>query len=60
MLFSIKDVAKALGISYFVVYTMVSHGEIEWVLIGSRKYVSREHLLQFIKDNIHKGYYAAR
>ena len=60
MLFSIKDAAKALGLSYSVVYTMVSNGEIEWVLIGSRKYISREHLLQFIKDNTHKGYYAAR
>jgi excisionase family DNA binding protein len=59
MLFSIKDAAKALGLSYSVVYTMVSNGEIEWVLIGSRKYISREHLLQFIKDNTHKGYYAA-
>ena len=46
MLFSIKDAAKALGISYSVLYTMVSNGEIEWVLIGSRKYISREHLLQ--------------
>lgn len=60
LLFSIKDAAKALGISYSVVYTMVSNGEIEWVLIGSRKYISREHLLQFIKENTHKGYYAAR
>ncbi|WP_198163080.1 helix-turn-helix domain-containing protein [Cellulosimicrobium sp. TH-20] len=60
LLLSLKDAAKALGISYSTLYTMATNGEIEWVLVGSRKYVSREHLLEFIKSNTHKGYYAAR
>jgi hypothetical protein len=39
---------------------MMNHGDIERVGIGSRKFVARETLLDFIKANTHKGYYAAR
>jgi hypothetical protein len=39
---------------------MMSQGDIEWVAIGSRKFVSREHLMEFTKANTHKGYYVAR
>ena len=60
LLLSIKDAAKALGISYSTLYQMMNQGEIEWVAIGSRKYVSREYLLEFIKANTHKGYFATR
>jgi excisionase family DNA binding protein len=60
LLLSIKDAAKALGISYSTLYQMMNQGDIEWVAIGSRKYLSRDHLLEFIKDNTHKGYYVAR
>ncbi len=27
---------------------------------GSRKFISRQHLMEFIKANTHKGYYVAR
>jgi excisionase family DNA binding protein len=60
MLLGIKDAAKALGISYSALYQMMNQGDIEWVAIGSRKYISREHLIEFIKANTHKGYYVAR
>jgi excisionase family DNA binding protein len=59
MLLSIKDAAKALGISYSTLYQM-NHGDVEWVAIGSRKYVARGALMEFIKANTHKGYYVAR
>ena len=59
-LLSIKDAAKALGISNSTLYQLTAQGDIEWVMIGSRKYISRESLLDFIKANTHKGYYVAR
>ncbi len=59
-LLSIKDASKALGISYSTLYQMTAQGDIEWVMIGSRKYIARESLMDFIKTNTHKGYYVAR
>jgi hypothetical protein len=38
-----------------MLYQMMSQGEIEWVAIGSRKFVSRENLMDCIKANTHKG-----
>lgn len=60
LLLSIKDAAKALGISYSTLYQMLNQGDIEHVLIGSRKYLSREKLHEFIERNTHQGYYVAR
>ena len=60
MLLSIKDAAKALGISYSTLYQMLNQGDIEWVAVGSRKLISRQQLLDFIKVNTHRGYYVAR
>ncbi|MDF5754606.1 helix-turn-helix domain-containing protein [Spongiactinospora sp. TRM90649] len=60
LLLSIKDAAKALGISYSTLYQMMNQGDVEWVAVGSRKFISREHLMEFIKTNTHKGYYVAR
>lgn len=60
LLLSIKDAAKALGISYSTLYQMMNQGDIEHVVIGSRKYLSREKLHEFIERNTHKGYYLAR
>ena len=59
MLLGLKDAARP-GISYSTLYQMTGQGDIEWVAIGNRKYISREHLLDFIKANTHRGYYAAR
>jgi excisionase family DNA binding protein len=60
MLLSVKNASKALGISYSTLYQMVNQGDIEWVAMGSRKYIAREALMEFIKANSHKGYYRAR
>jgi excisionase family DNA binding protein len=60
LLLSIQHAAKALGISYSTLYQMLNQGDIEHVVIGSRKYLSREKLHEFIERNTHKGYYAAR
>ncbi|GAB6987904.1 helix-turn-helix domain-containing protein [Nocardioides pyridinolyticus] len=60
MLLSLKDAAKALGISYSTLYQMTVQGDIEWVAIGNRKFISRAILMEFIKANTHRGYYVAR
>lgn len=56
MLLSLKDAARALGISYSMVYELTTKGEIEWTKVGTRKYVSRDSLHAFIKENTHRGY----
>lgn len=56
MLLSLKDAGKALGIPYSAVYELTNRGDIEHTKIGSRKYISRESLLAFIKENTHRGY----
>ena len=58
MLLSLKDAGAALGIPYSAVYELTNKGELEHTRIGSRKYVSRESLMDFIKQNTHRGYYA--
>jgi len=60
MLLSVKDSASAVGISYSMMYSLISEGEIEWTQVGSRKCISRESSMTFIKDNTHKGYYYRR
>ncbi len=56
MLLGLKDAARALGISYSMLYELTNKGDIEWAGIGTRKYISRESLLGFIKENTHRGY----
>lgn len=56
MLLSLKDAGAALGIPYSAVYELTNRGELEHTRIGSRKYVSRESLMNFIKENTHRGY----
>ncbi len=56
MLLSLKDAGAALGIPYSAVYELTNRGELEHTRIGSRKYVSRESLMDFIKQNTHRGY----
>lgn len=57
LLLSIKEAGKVLGVSYSTIYELVNRGDLEHVLIGARKYVSREALLQFIEDNTHRGFH---
>jgi excisionase family DNA binding protein len=60
VLLSLKDAAKALGVSYLTIYQMANQGDIEWVLMGTRKFIARQALMDFIKANTHRGYYVAR
>lgn len=60
LLLSFKDSAKALGISPATLYQLANQGDIEHVVIGSRKFVSREALAKFIEQHTHRGYYRAR
>jgi excisionase family DNA binding protein len=60
MLLSVKESGKALGISTGAIYELINQGDIEHVAIGSRKYISREALKEFIQQNTHRGYYRAR
>lgn len=60
MLLSLKDAAKALGVNYSTLYQMTNQGDIEWVDIGNRKFISREILMEFTRANTHRGYYVAR
>lgn len=56
MMLSLKDVASALGIPYSAVYELTNRGDIEYTRIGTRKYISRESLMNFIHQNTHRGY----
>lgn len=56
----LRDTGKALGLSCSTIYQMVDQGDIEHVLLGTRKSIPREHLLDFSEHNTHKGYYRAR
>jgi excisionase family DNA binding protein len=56
-LLSIKGAAKHLGISYSTLYELVNRGEIAHVMVGSRRYVSREQINEFITANTHTGYH---
>lgn len=57
LLLSLKQAGEALGLSYSMVYELVNQGELEHVQVASRKYVSRETLKEFIKDNTYRGYH---
>lgn len=60
LLLSLKQAGEALGLSYSMVYKLVNQGELEHVQVSSRKYVSRETLKEFIKENTHRGYHYRR
>lgn len=55
MLLTIKDAAKALGIPHRGLGELASRGDIEYTRIGSRKYIPRESLLAFVRENTHRG-----
>lgn len=56
-LLSVKAAAKHLGASISVMYELVNRGEIAHVMIGSRRYISRDQISAFIETNTHTGYY---
>jgi excisionase family DNA binding protein len=55
MLQGLREAASTLGVPYSALYAMTNRGEIEYTLIGSRKYISRETLAAFVRENTHRG-----
>lgn len=59
-LLSVKAASKHLGLSTAVVYELINRGEIAHVMIGSRRYISRDQISAFIEANTHTGYHPSR
>jgi excisionase family DNA binding protein len=57
LLLALKDAATHLGISRSAMYELVNRGEVEHVRVGSRMYIARQALLDFITANSHRGYW---
>jgi excisionase family DNA binding protein len=55
-LLSVKAAAKHLGISTGLLYELINRGEIAHVMIGSRRYISRDQMGAFIESNTHTGH----
>jgi excisionase family DNA binding protein len=55
-LLSVKAAAKHLGISAGMLYELVNRGEIAHVMIGSRRYISRDQLSAFIESSTRIGH----
>lgn len=55
MMLSLKDAATELGVPLSTLRALTNNGQIEYTLVGSRKYVSRESMSAFIRDNSHRG-----
>jgi len=51
----IKAAAKYLGLSYSTVYEMLNQGEIAHVVVGSRRYISRDQMTSSIDAHSQTG-----
>jgi excisionase family DNA binding protein len=60
LLLSVKGAATHLGVPTGTVYQLINNGEIAHVLIGSRRYISRNQLTEFIGAHSHTGYMPSR
>lgn len=60
VLMSVKEAAAHLGIRTAMLYQLINDGKIAHVLIGSRRYVSRDQLTAFIEAHSHTGYQRSR
>lgn len=56
MLISLADAARATGISYSQLGDIAGKGSIEQVRVGSRRYLKRKSLLDFIERNTYRGW----
>lgn len=55
LLMSVADASKHLGLGRAALYELVNSGEIEHVRVGSRIYLSQEHMNRFIETNTRLG-----
>ncbi len=54
-LLTLRAAADALGVPYSAVYNLARRGEIGCTLIGSRRYISREDLMKFVRASTRPG-----
>lgn len=59
-LLSVKAASSHLGLTTSVLYELINRGEIAHVMIGSRRYISRDQISAFIEANTHTGYQPRR
>jgi excisionase family DNA binding protein len=60
LLLSVKAASSHLGLTTSVLYELINRGEIAHVMIGSRRYISRDQISVFIEANTHTGYQPRR
>lgn len=54
-LLTLRAAADSLGVPYSAIYNLARRGKIGCTLIGSKRYISREDLLAFIRANTIPG-----
>jgi excisionase family DNA binding protein len=59
-LLSVKAASSHLGLSTSVLYELINRGEIAYVTVRSRRYISRDEINAFIEANTHTGYQPRR
>jgi hypothetical protein len=55
MMLSLKDAAVELGIPLSALRSLTNEGEIEYTLVGARKYISRDSMTTYVRENSHRG-----
>lgn len=55
MLLSLRDAASAIGVPYSALYKLTNQGAIQFIPIGSRRYIPRQALADFIQANTRSG-----
>jgi excisionase family DNA binding protein len=59
-LLSVRAASRHLGLSATMLYELINRGEIAYVTVRSRRYISRDQINAFIEANTHTGYQPRR
>jgi excisionase family DNA binding protein len=59
-LLSVRAASRHLGLSATMLYELINRGEIAYVTVRSRRYISRDQINAFIEANTHTGYQPKR
>lgn len=54
-LLGLREAGEVLGVPYSAIYRMTRRGDIDYTLIGSKKYISRDTLTAFIQHHTQTG-----
>jgi excisionase family DNA binding protein len=60
LLLSVKAASRHLGLSATMLYELINRGEITYITVRSRRYISRDQINAFIEANTHTGYQPRR